>query len=245
MAAARAADTADTDPERAVRGLHCADVGSMPCKGSAVPAYRADQQPRVNGFHRIIIGFLRIWIAIWRFNCYHYVADAGNALCLCGKAGVTLVGWPLPSVYATEGIIIPECPSGKQSDGKSIRIFSEGHLLICLKPFQNMACNCRKSSLHAKDDMELTLGAHFTQCTEELQIKNNLALVTGCQIRKELINYNQIAPCPDIFQRRPSSYPELLFGISDSGLLRKFRSQYSFYRSHPECSPTEYRKVTW
>ncbi len=111
MAAARAADTADTDPERAVRGLHCADVGSMPCKGSAVPAYRADQQPRVNGFHRIIIGFLRIWIAIWRFNCYHYVADAGNApVSVREGRGLLWSVWPLPSVYATEGIIIRNAP---------------------------------------------------------------------------------------------------------------------------------------
>lgn len=89
--------------------------------------------------------------------------------------------------------------------------------------------NCNRI-LHAKDDAELALGAHFSQCTEELQIKNNLALVTGCQIRKELINYNQIALVRIFFSESNHHILNYFFGIPNSGLLREFEVDIPFIK---------------
>ena len=47
--------------------------------------------------------------------------------------------------------------------------------------------------LHTEDHAELGLGAHFTERPEEFKVKNNLPLISGRQVRQELIDYDQIA----------------------------------------------------
>ena len=46
--------------------------------------------------------------------------------------------------------------------------------------------------LNAENDAEIALGAHLSERTQHFQVENQLALVSGCQVGKELINNNQI-----------------------------------------------------